>query len=133
MPLHPATIRSPKVHHFFRDTRTGIGYLAMEWINGAPIDTQDRSQADALRTAMGHLAAFKRAFPGLILRGEPQGIFWEDGVPSVSDTVKGLSDWVNIWQHEQMDFQCEDLMLCHLDTAVDNILWLSNGQICFLD
>ncbi|ETN45856.1 uncharacterized protein HMPREF1541_00037 [Cyphellophora europaea CBS 101466] len=120
--LDSAIIHVPKVLHFYCDSRTGIGYLTMEWINGSPIDVQDCVQVDALQIALDHLASVNRSFPRPISLGEPQGILWEDGAPDEYHTVEGLENWINLWQPTSVDLRGEDFVLCHLDTAADNML-----------
>lgn len=97
--LDPAIVRVPKVHHFYRDSYTGIGYLAMQWFDGSPIDLQDDIQVEALQKTIDHLASLTRSFPGPLHRGEPQGILWEDSAPGDYRTVEGLENWINTWQH----------------------------------
>jgi Phosphotransferase enzyme family len=131
--LDPALVCIPKVHHFHRDSHANIGYLAMEWIDGSPIDLQDSAQVEALQKSIHHLASFRRHFPGPLHAGEPQGILWEDSAPGDYHTVEGLEEWVNKWQHTCVDFCGEEFVLCHLDTAAENMLWLPSGQTCLLD
>ena len=131
--LDPAIIRVPKVHHFHHDFDTGIGYLAMEWIDGSPIDLQDEIQVNALQNSIEYLASLNNNFSGPLHPGEPQGILWEDSALANSHTVEGLEEWINTWQPTSVEFRGEDFVLCRLDTAAENILWLQNGQICLLD
>ncbi|EXJ90046.1 hypothetical protein A1O3_03114 [Capronia epimyces CBS 606.96] len=131
--LDPAIVRVPQVHHFHRDSDTGIGYLAMEWFDASLIDMHDDRQVEALQKTMAHLASLTRSFPGPLHRGEPQGILWEDSAPSACHTVEGLENWINTWQHTPVDLRGEEFVLCHLDTAAENILWLPSGHVCLLD
>lgn len=131
--LDAAVVRVPKVYHFYHNSLTNIGYLAMEWIDGLPLDLHNTMHVKALQKTMNHLASLERDFPGPLASGEPQGVLWEDSAPDDCRTIIGLEDWVNKWQERCVNFRGEDLVLCHLDTDAKNILWMQSRQICLLD
>src|SRR5271156_1451573 len=115
--LDRTTVFVPRVYHFYRDDRSNVGYLVMEYVEGRPIDIHSTSHVEALKNALNHLASFKRDHPRLLHSGEPQGILWEDDSPSDPHTIEGLKTWIEKWQSCRVDLNEEDLILCHLDTA----------------
>ena len=131
--IDPSIIHVPQVHHFYHNGDQNIGYIIMEFVEGEPIDTHQTEQVEALQKALDHLSSLKRDFPGPLHSSELQGILWEDDAPSNPNTPKGLEDWINKWQDDKVIFNDEDFVLCHLDTALQNMLWLPSGKICLLD
>lgn len=131
--LDPAIIHVPRVYQFFQDDTRKIGHILMEYVEGEQIDPDNPAHIEALRKAFDHLASFKRDDPGPLHSGEPVGILWEDETPSQSHTVAGLEEWINTRQGDQVVLHGEELVLCHLDMALDNMLWLPDGKICLLD
>ena len=131
--LNREIIYVPHVYHFFHDGNKNIGYIFMEYVEGEPINVYNNAHVGALRKAFDHLASFKRKFPGPLHSGEPQGILWEDEIPSNYNTLDGLENWINTRQDDQVVLRGEEFVLCHLDTALHNILWLPSGTICLLD
>ena len=67
------------------------------------------------------------------LSGEPQVILCEDSFLGRYNTTKGLEEWINQWQPKLVNLEEEEFVLCHLDTALENILCMPSGQICLLD
>ena len=103
------------------------------YIKGEPINVHSTAHAEALRNAFDHLASFQRDYPGPLHSTEPQGILWEDEIPGEYNTLSGLEDWINTRQSDPVSLRDEDSVLCHLDTALENMLWLPSGTICLLD
>lgn len=131
--LNSTIIRVPQVYRFHRDDERNIGYIFMEYVDGQPIDTQNTAHVEALRRAFEHLASFQRDCPGPLHSDEPQGILWEDEIPDDYNTLGGLEDWINHRQEDRVFFRNTRCVLCHLDTALENMLWLPGGTICILD
>jgi Ser/Thr protein kinase RdoA (MazF antagonist) len=131
--LNPTIIRVPQVYRFYRNDKRNIGYIVMEYIDGQPIDVHNTAHLEALRRAFEHLASFQRDYPGPLHPDEPLGILWEDEIPDDYNTLGGLEDWINGRQEDRVFLQNARCVLCHLDTALENILWLPGGTICLLD
>lgn len=131
--LDPAIIQVPKVYGFFCDSEGQIGYLAMEKVNGVPVNPNNDNHLLAVSRAMRYLPSLKRDFPGPLHSGTPQGILWEDSVPAINNTVEGLEQWINQWQPKPINLRQEEFVLCHLDTALRNMLIAHSGQISLLD
>jgi serine/threonine protein kinase len=131
--IDSSIIHVPQVHSFYHDGDQNIGYLIMEFVEGEPIDVGCTEQVEGLQKTLDHLSSLKRAFPGTLHSGELQGILWEDDAPSTHNTSEGLADWINKWQDDKVILDGEDFVLCHLDTALQNMLWLPSGKICLLD
>lgn len=132
--LDPTIIRVPKVYGFYYDEKKDVGYLTMEFINdGLVMDEHNPAHVEALHKGLSHLASIKRDFPGPLHSGEPQGILWEDDIPSDYSTIAGIEQWISMWLNRRVDIGDEDLVLCHLDTVLENMLWVRSGQLCLLD
>lgn len=58
--LDPAVISVPSVYGFFYNNEDQIGHLAMEKINGVPIDPNKDNHLLAVQTAMDYLPSVKR-------------------------------------------------------------------------
>lgn len=131
--LNPAIIRVPRVYGFYHDDERNIGYIAMEYIDGKPVDVHNTAHLNALRRAFEHLASFHRDYPGPLHSDELLGILWEDEIPDDYNTLGGLEDWINNRQDDRVFLRDARPVLCHLDTALENMLWLPGGTICLLD
>jgi hypothetical protein len=131
--IHLSIIYVPQVYSFYHDGEKNIRYIVMEFVEGEPIDVDCTEQIEGLQKALDHLSSLKRTFPGPLHSSELQGILWEDDAPSTHDTPEGLEVWINTWQDDKIILDGEDFVLCYLDTALQNMLRLPSGKICFLD
>lgn len=131
--LDPAIVYVPQVYGFFYDDKGQIGHLIMEKVDGLPVEGDCHTHITAIGAAVNHLQSLSRAFPGPLHSGEPQGVLWENGSPVTNNKVQDLEAWINMWQDESISLQGEKFVLCHLDTALKNMLYMHSGQICLLD
>jgi len=87
--LDQAVVRIPKVYHFYRDSQKNIGYLAMEWLDGAPIDLQDDIQSKALQKTIGYLASFPETFQDLFIMASRKVYFSKTALQAITKQSKG--------------------------------------------
>lgn len=65
-----------------------------------------------------------------------RGLLWEENGEPVFKNVKQMELWLNF---KLLDFESKLaleeylLVLCHLDLALGNIIWLEDGSVYLLD
>jgi serine/threonine protein kinase len=125
----------PRVHRFFRvGTRS---YLVMEFIHGKPFDVMDPSKATSrLMAALEHLSQIRGLHAGPLAGGSPSGLLWSDCFDAAPSNTDEVEEYFNIRlskYSKRVTLSQRDLILCHLDLADSNILYMDNGAICILD
>ena len=61
--LNATIVQVPQVYGLYRDDKRNVGYIAMEDIDGHPIDLHNTAHLKALRRVFEHLASFQRILP----------------------------------------------------------------------
>jgi serine/threonine protein kinase len=142
-------LRIPKVYRYFRDSKSSIGYLAMEFIDGSslmdliierPGFELNSHQFERLAMGIHQLATIMTPdFPGPRGGGIPQGyLFSEDGAKTKFRDIESLNSWLNVRARLGEDgprfkFELSDCIFCHLDLACRNIIVLQDGSFVLLD
>ena len=150
--------RVSEPYRFFQDRSRGpdltIGYLVMEYIDGTTLstylETATSKEQDTVVKKMAkileHLSTIplpQGQGPGPIGGGPLRGCLWSDcGVMSSFSSIFEMTNWLNQIlldyqpnvQKNTFDFGLSTrLVLCHMDLAPRNILWLGDGQLALLD
>jgi Phosphotransferase enzyme family len=129
-------IRVPRVYRFFEDG-SGLGYLIMEYMAGKVIDPlEDSSCIEKIARVLTHFASLHGDIPGTLSGGPSCGLIFPETEELTFASVKAMEAWFNsrlFAQDPKLSLQGCKLVLCHLDIAPRNILWLEDGSICFLD
>ncbi|PLB48820.1 kinase-like protein [Aspergillus steynii IBT 23096] len=129
-------VRIPRVHGFFYDEQ-GWGYIVMEFIDGKIIDPlADKSAIEKVVTVLDHFSTLRHGTPGPLAGGPCRGLLFPETEDVVFDSVDGMERWFNsrLFAHNPtLNLQGFELVLCHLDIAPRNILWLEDGSLCLVD
>ncbi|KAI9046797.1 hypothetical protein LZ554_008879 [Drepanopeziza brunnea f. sp. 'monogermtubi'] len=136
--LDGSIVRVPRVVHFFTqiDNCTCIGYLVMEYIHGDILTSLEDHQIDQIAKILSHFSTIHYEQPGPLQGGASRGLLWQDTGEPRFDTVEQMESWLN---HRLPDIKSKlilknyPLVLCHLDLALRNIIWLQDGSVCLLD
>lgn len=128
-------VRVPLLYRFF--TRGAFGYIVMEYIQGRIIEPLEAPNLiSKILRIVAHFAEICGLKPGPLGGGASRGLLWSDDEDLYLNTTQDLEDFFNsrLRQHHRKLIlgNCK-LVLCHLDIAPRNILWLDDGSICFLD
>ena len=133
--LDPCIVRVPQVYRFFS---YGLrGYIVMEYIKGEILTPlEDPNRIRKVASALAHMQDISRRVPGPLRSGVPRGLLWpEDEDLTFADMldVEGYFNSRLAKGSPRLAFgQCR-VVLCHLDVAPRNILWLEDGSMCLLD
>jgi hypothetical protein len=119
--LDPRILSVPQIRGFYRGDDQRIGHILKDFIDGHPIDSHNPAHIAAIRRAFEHPASFQRDSPGPLDSGELVGIFWEDARP-LDQTLRGLENFTNNRQSKRISLNNVRCALCHLDTALENML-----------
>ncbi|KAH6710813.1 hypothetical protein BKA61DRAFT_658652 [Leptodontidium sp. MPI-SDFR-AT-0119] len=136
--LDSSIVRVTRVVHFFTQTDGGYtGYLVMEYINGDISDSVTSKQIDQLEKILSHFSTIQCQRPGPLLRpGVSRGILWEENGKPTFETVEEMEQWLNFrikGVGPKLVLGKYPLVLCHLDLALRNIIWLKDNSVCLLD
>lgn len=128
-------VRVPRVHRFFM--HEDKGYLVMEYIDGRIAEPPEYpALAENVLSILSHFKDIRGKIPGPLCGGVSRGLLWESDNPKFG-TTKAMEDWFNTRllkeDGSKVAFESCELVLCHLDIAPRNILWLDDHSICFLD
>ena len=139
--LDPYIVRVPRVYRFFTDGNPGYlgekGYLVMEYIKGRVIDPLDDPELiRRVAQAVAHCAETPGRVPGPLGGGTSQGLLWPQGDRILINSTQELERFYNSrlrGDGPRLALGGYKLVLCHLDIAPRNILWLEDNSLCLLD
>ena len=132
--VDPDVIRVPLVYRSF--TKGSLGYIVMEYVKGqvlAPLEDPDLIRRAA--RALAHFTEIPGCVPGPLGCGAPRGLLWPENEDLSFKTTQDIEKFFNsrLRGDTKLALGCYDLVLCHLDVAPQNILWLEDGSVCLLD
>lgn len=136
--LDGSVVRVPRIIDFFTWTEDGrtTGYLVMEYIDGDISESVSSSQIDQIVRILSHFSAIQCRRPGPLQTGVSRGLLWEENGKPKFETVKQMENWLNLrlpGVEPKLALDRYPLVLCHLDLAPRNIIWLKDGSVCLLD
>ncbi|KIW81698.1 hypothetical protein Z517_04724 [Fonsecaea pedrosoi CBS 271.37] len=117
-------VRVPKVFTFFQDDSDRRGYLVMEFMEGI------------LSAILDHFASIKSSNPGSLGGGPLTALLFGESEPPTFRTIQELEAWLNeilLDPGSRVTLADSDLVLCHLDLFLRNILWAQGQPPCVLD
>ncbi len=133
--LDPTIVRVPLLYRFF--THQLFGYIVMEYMEGRIIEPLEAPDlVSKVVRIVNHFGEIYGCKPGPLGGGVSRGLLWPEDEDILLNTTQDLEDFFNSRlreNHRKLILGDCRLVLCHLDIAPRNILWLNNGSICFLD
>jgi hypothetical protein len=109
----------------------------MEFVDGKVIDPiEDAVSIRKIANILAYFATLHSQNPGPLGGGPSRGLIFSDTEDVTFDSTQSMEDWFNskLSKHNpKISFQGCKLVLCHLDIAPRNLLWLDNGDICLID
>lgn len=133
--IDPAILIVPMVHKFFVDDE-GWGYMVSDFISGKTIDPLSDSHVQRLTYIFDYFRSITANRAGSLCGGPSVGLLWPDTNDLTISNVQQVEEWFNsrLFPGDgQVHFDASPLVLCHLDIAPRNIIWLDDGRVCLLD
>ncbi|TVY28491.1 hypothetical protein LHYA1_G003458 [Lachnellula hyalina] len=138
--LDNTIIRIPQVYRYFtwtdNSTSTLKGFLVMEFIHGEVLESVDNHQINQIAKVLSHFSTIQGQRPGPLQTGVSRGLLWEENGKPTFETTKQMERWLNFRLPDtksKLALEEYPLVLCHLDLALRNIIWLEDGSVCFVD
>ena len=132
-------VRIPQVYRFFTRLVKGAprGFLVMEYIHGHFSESPNSRQINQLAQILSYFASIHGEHPGPLQRGVSRGLLWEENGKPAFESIQQMERWLNFRlpdvEAKKLALEKYPLVLCHLDLAPRNILWLDDGSVCLLD
>jgi len=134
--LDPKIVRVPKVYSFFEDD-SSRGYLVMEFMEGDLKESiSEASEIRKLSAILDHFAGIKSSKPGALGEGPSRALIFGQSDPPTFKTIQELEEWFNdrlLEPTSKLTLAGSELILCHLDLFLRNILWAKDQPPCLLD
>lgn len=108
----------------------------MEYIGGCTQHVPGKNQIQKIQDILRYFATIQGNCHGLLRGSCNRGIFWQDSGEPHFRSIQQSERWLNLRTpncKERLVLEPDPLVLCHLDLALRNILWLQGGQVCLLD
>jgi len=141
--LSPKIIRVPQVYRYFNVSNEqgwpDTGYIVMEYIDGKVLGEDEAPNSEQVRRISQVLDCFSTiegGCPGPLEKGISRGLLWEENGKPAFKTVQQMEKWLNYRLPDvesKLNIAQYPLVLCHLDLAPRNFVWLADGSICLLD
>jgi thiamine kinase-like enzyme len=129
-------VRVPKVFAFFSGEQ-GWGYIVMEFIRGKVIDPlEDLTAIEKIAGVLNHFATLENPNLGSLCGGSCRGRLSPETEDLRFDGLEDMEKWLNsrLFEHQpKLSLRNCNLVLCHLDIAPRNFLWLEDGSLCLVD
>ncbi|TVY55478.1 hypothetical protein LCER1_G004565 [Lachnellula cervina] len=138
--LDRSIVRIPQLYRYFsRSDEKGFpptGYIVMEYIHGEICQSPDSNQIEKIAQVLLYFSSIHGQQPGPLQRGISRGLLWEENGKPAFKTVQQMESWLNVRLPDveaKLTLQEYPLVLCHLDLAPRNIIWLPDGSVCLVD
>ena len=136
--LDPSIVCVPRPYRFFQNG--DLGYIVMEYMKGTVLgELAATSHIEKVGKALEHFSGFRSLQPGPLGGGVLRGLLWSEGTTteySLYGSTERLEHWFNRRiKHNglSLSFQECGFVLCHLDIAPRNIVWLHGDSLCIFD
>ena len=140
--LDQAIVRVPQVYRYFNVSKQGShdsGYIVMEYIHGKVYgeeESPNNAQVEKTAQILNYFSTIKGERPGPLEGGASLGLLWEENGKPVFKNVQQMERWLNVRLPDvdaKLRLEKYPLVLCHLDLAPRNFVWLADGSVCLLD
>ena len=133
-------VRVPRLYRYFtRSEGKGFpptGFIVMEYIHGEVLQSLNSGQIDQIAQILLYLSSIQSQHPGPLQGGVSRGLLWEESGKPAFKTVPQMESWLNFRLPDvesKLTLEKYPLVLCHLDLAPRNIIWLADGSVCLID
>ncbi|KAJ5339066.1 hypothetical protein N7452_005794 [Penicillium brevicompactum] len=133
--INPDFVTVPSVHEFFVDDE-GWGYIISDFIQGKIIEPLSDSHIQRLAHIFQYFHSITADRPGSLGDGPSVGLLWPDTNDLTIGNIQQVEEWFNsrLFPGDgQVHFDHIPPVLCHLDIAPQNVIWLDDGRVCLLD
>ncbi|KAJ5751486.1 hypothetical protein N7540_011161 [Penicillium herquei] len=125
----------PRAYKFFVDDE-GWGYMVSDYVLGKTIDPLPESHIQKLAKVLEYFCSITSERAGSLCGGPSTGLIWPDTNDLFISSVQQVEDWFNsrLFPGDgEVHLDPSPLVLCHLDIAPRNLIWLDDGRVCLLD
>jgi hypothetical protein len=108
----------------------------MEYVHRDISESVSNHQIDQIVMILSHFSTIQSQRPSPLQTGVSRGLLWEENGKPIFKTVKQMEHWLNLRLPDvdsKLALEKYPLVLCHLDLAPRNIIWLKDGSVCLLD
>ncbi|CRL22221.1 Protein kinase-like domain [Penicillium camemberti] len=133
--IDPDIVTVPWVQDFFMDDE-GWGYIISDFIQGKIIDPLTDSHILRLAHILEYFRSITADRAGSLCGGPSIGLLWPDTNDLTISNIQQVEEWFNsrLFPGDgKVHFDTTLLVLCHLDIAPRNIIWLDDSRVCLLD
>jgi thiamine kinase-like enzyme len=115
------------------------GYIVMEYIRGKVLgedETPSNEQVKRIAQILHYFSTLQGDHPGPLEGGISLGLLWEENGKPVFKNMQQMEKWLNFRLPDVESKLCimsYPLVLCHLDLAPRNFVWLADGSASLLD
>lgn len=137
--LDQSVVRVPQVYRFFSSMNADgveVGYLLMDFMDGFRRDKIDDVETIlSITRVIEHMGTKERAFPGPLSGDVYRGLLWPEIEDITPTSEEDLENYLNsrLLDGRRLNLKGSKYVLCHLDIAPRNFLFLHDGSICLLD
>lgn len=131
--VDPMIVHIPAVHRFFRSG--DVGYIVMEYVEGSVDEcVVDPSRVKKMAGVIAHLAEIKSSKVGPLAGGYVRGQLWTEDLDFAPTSLHDVEAYYNrVLRSQKLTLDGSDMVLCHLDIAPRNVVWLRDNSVCLLD
>ncbi|RDL37206.1 uncharacterized protein BP5553_04639 [Venustampulla echinocandica] len=138
--LDSSIVRVPQLYRYFtwseNDALPPNGFLVMEFVHGQVFESAHSRQINQIVKILSYFSTIQSQRPGPLQTGVSRGLLWEENGEPAFKTVKQMERWLNFRLPDvesKLALEEFPLVLCHLDLAPRNIIWLEDGSVCLVD
>jgi hypothetical protein len=133
-------VRVPQLYRYFtHGDAEGCpprGFIVMEYVHGEVLQSLDSGQINQIVQILSHFSSIQGQHTGPLRTGVSRGLLWEENGKPAFDTVQQMERWLNFRLPDvesKLALQNYPLVLCHLDLAPRNFIWLEDSSVCLVD
>jgi len=131
--VDPTIVRVPTVYRFIQ--AGDIGYIVMEFFDGV-VDEYivDSIRREKIARVIAHLADIKSRKVGPLAGGSVRGQLWTEDLEFTPTSLPDVEKYYSrVLRPQNLELDGAETVLCHLDIAARNIIWLRDDSIVLLD
>ena len=137
--LDSEVVHVPQLYRYFTqpvEVPPPTGFMVMEYVHGEVLQSLDSGQISQIARILSYFSSIQGEHPGPLQKGVSRGLLWEESGEPAFRTIQEMERWLNVRLPDvesKLALGKYPLVLCHLDLAPRNIVWLEDGSVCLLD